>query len=198
MSIDKRAGHCEAGAAALIGILSAVFLAVAQPALARPAEAGSVPAGMHSKALWGESPIPEPYPYVSAGGLTGEKVPESADPLVAYRWPNPKAADGLEIYLVQPRKVSTDQPAAFKGLQSLTGKSAGVTVQGPGSIRLDFGLEHAAWVEFDSPDCPGEVEMSISEYNDLAPGKTRAPVKHGNTLIRNCFPGAALYLTLRG
>ena len=141
----------------------------------------TVPAGVPSKAIWGESPIAEPYAYVSAGGLTGDKVPESFDPLVAYRWPNPQVADALEIYLIKPTKVSAAPSAAFKNLQSLTGKFVDVTVDGVGSIRIDFGLEHAAWVEFDSPDCPGDVEMSISEYNDLAPGKTRSPVKHGNT-----------------
>ena len=145
------------------------------------AHAQAVATGIPSKAIWGESPIAEPYPYVSAGGLTGAKVPESPDPLVAYRWPKLRIADGLEIYLIRPTKVSTEQPAAFKNLQSLTGKAVEVTVNSTGSIRLDFGLAHAAWVEFDSPDCPGDVEMSISEYNDLAPGKARTPVKHGNT-----------------
>ena len=54
---------------------------------------------------------------------------------------------------------------------------------------MDFGRESAAWLEFDSPDCPGGIEMSISEYNQpaivnrmpLHPVKTLAPVKYGNT-----------------
>ena len=54
-------------------------------------------------------------------------------------------------------------------------------MKGAGVITLDFGRENPAWVEFDSPDCPGNVEMSISEYRAPLPGKTRAPVKHGNT-----------------
>jgi len=133
------------------------------------------------EALSGQSPIPEPYAYVRAEKLGGPAVPESPDPLVAYRWPNPQAADALEIYLLPPKAVSADKPAAFDNLQSLTGKTPAVTVKGEGRIALDFGVESGAWVEFDSPDCPGGVEMSISEYNEPGIGKTQAPVKHGNT-----------------
>ncbi|MCX6876144.1 MAG: hypothetical protein NTW21_20415 [Verrucomicrobia bacterium] len=138
-------------------------------------------ASAHAGAIWGESPIPEPYPYVAAGRFSGTAVPESPDPLVAYRWATPQAADGLEIYLIKPQAVTADNAESFDKLQSLTGKSPEVTVKGPGSILLDFGLIHAAWVEFDSPDCPGEVTMSLSEYNEPGVGKTKVPVKHGNT-----------------
>ena len=49
---------------------------------------------------------------------------------------------------------------------------------------FDFGVESAAWLEFESPDFSGAVEMSISEYNEPAivnvgaqsPAKTKAPV----------------------
>jgi hypothetical protein len=54
---------------------------------------------------------------------------------------------------------------------------------------FDFGVESAAWLEFDSPDLADSVEMSISEYNEPAvvntgaqnPVKTLVPVKYGNT-----------------
>lgn len=138
-------------------------------------------AAMESQAILGRSPIPEPYPYVDAGHFNGPSVPESPDPLIAYRWPNPKAADALEIYLLRPKAVSANRPGSFEKLGSLTSKSPDVTVKGDGSILLDFGIESAAWVEFDSPDCPGGVEMSISEYNEPGLDKTRAPTKHGDT-----------------
>ena len=138
-------------------------------------------AGAETQAIWGKSPIPEPYAYVGSGSFSGPAVPESPDPLVAYRWPEPKASDALEIYLLKPTAVSADKPASFDNLQSLTGNSPNVTVKGEGSILLDFGRENGAWVEFDSPDCPGGVAMSISEYNEPGVRKTRAPVKHGNT-----------------
>ncbi len=134
-----------------------------------------------AKPVWGTSRIAEPYPYVSTGSFSGPAVPESPDPLVAYRWPSPKATDGLEIYLLKPSAVSSDTAASFDNLGSLTTDHPNVTVNGAGSIRMDFGRESAAWLEFDSPDCPGDVEMSISEYNQPGPEKTKAPVKHGNT-----------------
>ncbi|MCX6327191.1 MAG: hypothetical protein NT144_11160 [Bacteroidia bacterium] len=132
-------------------------------------------------AIWGKSPVKEPFSYVKAGGLTGQAVPESPDPLVAYRWPDPKATDSLEIYLLTPKTVTANNAGSFDNLQSLTSNNPNVTVKGTGSIRIDFGVENGAWVEFDSPDCPGGVDMSISEYNEPGVRKTRMPVKYGNT-----------------
>lgn len=150
---------------------------------------GPLSLAVSAKPVWGTSPIAEPYPYVSTGSFTGPAEPLSPDPLVAYRWPSPKATDGLEIYLQKPSAVSSDTAASFDNLGSLTTDHPNVTVKGAGSIRMDFGRESAAWLEFDSPDCPGGIEMSISEYNQpaivnqmpLHPVKTLAPVKYGNT-----------------
>ncbi len=116
--------------------------------------------------IWGASPIAEPYPYVSAGSFSGPAVPASPDPLVRYRWPNPKASDGLEIYLRQPEAVTSDAPSSFVHVTSLLTPAPNVTVNGTGTIRVDFGRENAGWFELDSPDCPGGLEMSISEYNE--------------------------------
>jgi alpha-L-rhamnosidase len=141
-----------------------------------------------SRGRFEPSPAPQPYPYLS-GAFTGEEVPESPDPLVSYRWPDPKASDGLEIYTLKPVRVSTDQSASFRNLPSLSSRSADVLVEGTGSIMMDFGQVNAAWLEFDSEDLSGVVEMSISEYNEPAivnTGaqhriKTLAPVRYGNT-----------------
>jgi len=140
----------------------------------------SVAAGSPLPVAWGTSPIAELYPYVR-GNFSGPVVPESPDPLVAYRWPKPQASDGLEIYLVKPRAVTAAPAAAFANLSSLTGDSPRVTVAGAGTLTVDFGMECPAWVEFDSPDCPGGVEMSISEYNEPGINKTAAPAQHGQT-----------------
>ena len=148
--------------------------------MAMPAMQGDL-AGAEAQAIWGKSPIAESYAYVGNGSFSGPAVPESPDPLVAYRWPAPKASDALEIYLLKPKVISADRPESFANLTSLAGDSPDVTVRDAGEILLDFGRESAAWVEFDSPDCPGGVEMSISEYNQPAPHKTRVPVKHGDT-----------------
>jgi len=134
------------------------------------------------------SPATQPYQYLKAT-QTGREVPESPDPLVAWRWPAPTASDNLEIYTLKPVSVSTDMPGSFSNLNSLTGKSPEVSIMGTGSIMMDFGQVNAAWLEFDSEDFSGSVEMSISEYNEpaiLNKGaqnriKTLAPVKYGNS-----------------
>lgn len=134
------------------------------------------------------SPAPQPYPYIS-GTFSGAEVPVSPDPLVGYRWPDPKASDGLEIYTLRPVTISTDHPDSFRHLSSLTRRSAGVLVKGTGSLMMDFGQVNAAWLEFDSDDLNGVVEMSISEYNEpsiVNTGaqhriKTMTPVRYGNT-----------------
>jgi hypothetical protein len=60
-----------------------------------------------------------------------------------------------------------------------------VTVNGRGTIRVDFGRENAGWFELDSPDCPGGIQMSISEYNEPEytniGDKTITPEKDGHT-----------------
>ncbi len=132
-------------------------------------------------AFGSQSPIPELYADITNGGFTGVAVPESPDPLVGYQWVNPQPTDTLQLYFLKPKVVSADQPGAFGNLTSLTGNNPDVTVRGEGSIRLDFGRENAAWFEFDSPDCQGGVEMSISEYNEPGMEKTGVPAKHGHT-----------------
>jgi hypothetical protein len=131
------------------------------------------------------SPIAEPYPPLHGGAFTGPAVAESPDPIQQFRWTAPEVSDELQTYELRPLSVTTDPPGAFANSGSATRSDCQVTVKGPGSIRFDFGVESAAWLEFDSPDLSGEVEMSISEFNQPprpnAPGKTKAPVRHGNT-----------------
>ena len=136
---------------------------------------------VQAQVLKGKSPIAQPYSYLRGGNFSDPKVPESPDPLVTYRWSNPKSADSMEIYLLTPQVVEADKSESFENLQSLTGEKPNVKVKGTGSIRLDFGLVNAAWIEFDSPDCTGDVEMSISEYNEPGINKTDRPVKYGDT-----------------
>jgi alpha-L-rhamnosidase len=126
---------------------------------------------------------------LSGNGFSGPDIPLSPDPVVAWRWNAPKATDSLQIYHVLPIAAVSDSPDSFAGLASLQSENARVTVRGAGDIRLDFGVESAAWLEFDSPDLSGLVEMSISEYNQPAifnagsqsPIKTATPNRSGNT-----------------
>ncbi len=123
------------------------------------------------------------YPALTAV-KTGKKVSFSPDPLVEYRWANPKATDGFESYTLKPLRVQVDQPKNAH-IQNLST----ITVSEPCDLMFDFGQVNAAWFEFDSPGFDGEIEMSISEFNQPAvfnlgsqqPKKTAKPVKHGNT-----------------
>jgi hypothetical protein len=104
---------------------------------------------------------------------------------VGYRWKSPQAADDLQSYLVRPVAAIADPSKSFQ-----SGDSGTIHVSGAGSLRFDFGVESAAWLEFDSPDLTGTVEMSISEYDEPAIEnaygpehriKTLAPQRYGNT-----------------
>jgi hypothetical protein len=134
-------------------------------------------------------PADEPYPGLHGGEFTGPAVPESPDPLVGYRWRAPSADEGLQSYVLRPVAVNALPGRSFENPSAATTGRGAVLVKGTGSLRVDFGVESAAWLEFDSPDLSGSVEMSISEYNEPAivnagaqsPVKTKAPVRHGNT-----------------
>ena len=136
----------------------------------------------------GFSAISEPYPSLGGGSFSAPAVPESPDPLVSYRWAATAAADDLQVYFLRPAKVEADVPGAFENLASLTSDSPDVTVNKPGTIRVDFGVESAAWLEIESDDLAGRVEMGISEYNQPAvvnigpenPVKRKTPVRYGN------------------
>jgi alpha-L-rhamnosidase len=103
---------------------------------------------------------------------------------VHYRWNQPQPSDSLQTYLLEPVATFTETSASFS-----TPPGKIITVEGAGSIRFDFGVESAAWLEFDSPDFSGAVEMSISEYDEPAivntgpphPFKTLPPRRYGNT-----------------
>lgn len=129
--------------------------------------------------------ISEPYPLIS-GKFSGKVIPESPDPLVGYKWEKTSADDDLEIYILHPKSISSDLPGKVQ-----LGKGNGLPIKVNGSCNLmfDFGQENAGWMEFDSDDFDGEIEMSISEYNEPAvlnsgaqnPKKTLTPVKYGST-----------------
>ncbi len=130
------------------------------------------------------SMAPQLYPLVN-GTPSGPVVAESPDPLIRYRWKETKGSDDLQIYFLKPIAVQADNVKAFVAAESALTDQTKITVAAVGSLRFDFGLESAAWLEFDSADCTGTVEMSISEYNEVprhpAPVKTSKAVKHGNT-----------------
>jgi alpha-L-rhamnosidase len=133
------------------------------------------------------SPIAEPYPHLHGGSFSGERISASPDPLVRYRWDYTKADDELQTYQLAPVATWTEAPTSFKTKEPKDGGP--IQVEGKGSIRFDFGVVSAAWLEFDSTDCVGSVAMSISEYDEPAvvnsgpphPAKTLAPKRYGDT-----------------
>lgn len=74
----------------------------------------------------------------------------------------------MQIYVLSPVVSFTETPASFGTAEISTEQKAPIEVRDVGSIRFDFGVESAAWLEFDSPDLTGAVEMSISEYDEPA------------------------------
>ena len=138
-----------------------------------------------SKGLSLHSKIAEPYLYIS-GQFSGNDIHESPDPLVGYKWGNITAPDDLQIYILHPKLISADLPA---NVQFGKKNRLPVKVSGACDLMFDFGIENAGWMEFDSDDLDGEIEMSISEYNEPAvlnsgaknPKKTLTPIKYGST-----------------
>ena len=114
----------------------------------------------------GGSGIPEPYPALHGGSFSGGQVKLSPDPLAAYRWLHTPASAGLQTYVLRPTAVYSPTPQSFRGLETATKRKCDITVTGPGLIRVDFGVESAAWMEFDSPDCTGSgVKIGVSEFD---------------------------------
>lgn len=173
------------------GVTRRHFLGVAAGASAGAALFAVLPSSAFAAGSSGEGdwPIAEPYPVLNGGRYSGRPIAWSDDPLVRYRWRDPKASDDLQVYQLRPVSATTDDADAFQNLDSITTSRCNVEVTGIGSLRVDFGVESPAWIEFDSPDFSGTVEMSISEYNRPAvvnpgpahPVKTLAPQRYGNT-----------------
>ena len=139
--------------------------------------------GVANEMLSQNNSLQQPYRYIS-GSYSGEKVPSSPDPLVSYRWDNPKATDELEIYTIKPVSVQSD-----KHEHANTKKISTISITGECNLMFDFGQVNAGWFEFDSDNIDGDIEMSISEYNEPAvfnagsqhPVKTAKPVRYGKT-----------------
>jgi alpha-L-rhamnosidase len=125
------------------------------------------------------SPITEPFLPLHGNNRTGNRaVPVSPDPLVATTWSASTNLTNMQSYEVTaPAKWTATPESSFENLQSLASGKPKVTVSSRGTLRLDFAVEHAAWIEFDSPDLGAQfssVTAAISEYNE--PWQVRAKV----------------------
>ena len=162
-------------------------------------------------------PLPEPYPHLHRCNSTAlPSRPLSPDPLVRYQWQADENEDGrhgsfdhseLQLYDSPPVGWTSDPPHAFRvtwtssagepKVDSSGGGSsvhANVNVQvdvlAPGILTLDFGVERAGWLEFNSEDLGDKETMlsclkcSLSEYDQPLAVKTKMPVKYGNSSYR--------------
>ena len=126
----------------------------------------------------------EPYRPLTAV-KAGKDVPASPDPLVSYRWKRTSADDDLQIYLLKPCTMVSDTPEAFSVRRQAP--DIDVTVSSPCDLMFDFGRVSAGWLEFECDNLSGQVECSISEFNEPAvfnagsrhPRKTLAPARYG-------------------
>lgn len=124
------------------------------------------------------------YPFLK-GTMVKKNIVCSPDPLVNYRWKNPDANDGLEVFIQKPVTIVCDKPENL-----IVRKKSNLTVLGPCNIMLDFGEVNAGWLEFECDDQETiPIECSISEFNEPAvfnwgaehPVKTAVPKRYGQT-----------------
>ena len=120
---------------------------------------------------------PQPWLPLNGGAYSGAPAPLSPDPLVRYVWPLPGTDDSLlQIFTVPavacgPHGLTA--PGAFAGTASCGGATdaVNITVSGNGTMIVSFGVELAAWVEFDSPDLQpadaANLVLGIGEYTEV-------------------------------
>lgn len=148
--------------------------------------------------------LPEPYLPLNGGSFSGPPILFHPDPLAQYVWSASVNASVLQQYTLYPASVTLTpdtQDGNIVGVDSiLTPNSTSVKIVGPGGIQLDYGVEGACWVEFDSPNLNladlQAVTLSIGEANEycitnLGP-KVAVPIPHdlgnGVTMYRLEIP----------
>jgi alpha-L-rhamnosidase len=136
---------------------------------------------------------PQPFPWLHGGAFTGPPIPFHADPLARYVWAPGVDASVLQIFALLPASVDEmpgTAPGAFGNASSLLARGPRVAVAGAGALKLDFGLNSAAWLEFDSPDLTpaglAAVTLGVSEYDEYEITNLGAKV-----LRPTAYPGAA-------
>lgn len=127
-----------------------------------------------SVSIW--EPFPDLFDYDEEGHLPQQFSP---DPLVRYTWSQQHGNRAqLQVYRVNS-VTAYKATGSISGAESLYTNQTNLYIFGSGQLMLDFGVERAAWLEFESPDLNGCVKAAISEFN--APQKTRPVTKYDNT-----------------
>ncbi len=158
-------------------------------ALAAAAAAWLLPSA-HGSA---NSSAPQPWPGLNGGAFSGPPAPLSPDPLVRYVWPLPAVDDTvLQIFELPATAAGGSPSSSFANTSSAVGSvECAIRVTGAGTLTVDFGVEFAGWLEFDSPDLADSsgVVVGIGEYTavDWVGGfKQDTPKVYGS----NCGKGS--------
>lgn len=148
--------------------------------------------------------FPQPYGPLSGGAYSGAPVAVSPDPLVAYQWGADAAYGILQTFSEPPKRASAALAAAVSHIETLTTAafgSATASVTADALLMLDWGREHACWLELVVPGgVPAHVSLTagISEYDAPRPGAFEAPVQRGDAMGElRLVTNAALYDGLR-
>lgn len=147
---------------------------------------------VHIGSFSGQGMAPEPWPALHGGSFSGPAQPLSPDPLVRFVWGPGINETILQTYLVPAvacGPASGTSSASFVNASSAVGSlTPRITVAGAGTLLIDFGVELAAWLEFDSLDLMpadvGDILLGISEYTavDYVGGfKSGTPVVYGSS-----------------
>ena len=147
-------------------------LLAAAAAAAAAATAASAPLPAEPRLFIPDAAPLEPFAWLNGGSFSGPPIAFHPDPLARYVWGAGVNASELQIFALLPASATLTPdtpPASFINASSLLAPGPLVTVAGAGGLQLDFGLNNAAWIEFDSPDLsPADlaaVTLGISEYN---------------------------------
>jgi alpha-L-rhamnosidase len=138
---------------------------------------------------WPTEAAPPLYHYLHGGRWQAGDFSLSPDPLRGYTWDEPflqNPREQLQCYAALPVSALVES-GRVAGVETLNRPGSVLNIKEPCALRLDFGVEAAGWLEFESSDLNGEVELSISEYNrpgvvnigPKTPRKTAVPERVG-------------------
>jgi len=138
------------------------------------------------------APADELYPELSGFNPSGSADVGGPDPLISFTW-DPAAVNvtALQRYEANASAASAAPAASVENAGALVGGTGPATFVGYGRLRLDFGVERAAWFEFFSPNLAAVlaagravVKASVSEYDEPWTGKTMAVTAYDGGLFR--------------
>lgn len=107
------------------------------------------------------------YPSCAEGSFDAPRAADTPDPMSGFVWPEEsvQSGAGLRNYYLFPVQWTSTHPERVEGLETLCGQDSEIRVTGPTLLELDFGVESAAWLEFEAEGLSRPPVASVSEYN---------------------------------